>query len=48
MVDTCIVCGKIIPEGRQICYACETAPIPAGSSPPLSDDKKAPHRNGSS
>lgn len=32
MVDTCIICGKIIPEGRQICYDCETAPMPAGNS----------------
>jgi predicted nucleic acid-binding Zn ribbon protein len=23
MDNTCIVCGEIIPEGRDICWACE-------------------------
>ena len=23
MVDTCVCCGEVIPEGRQICYVCE-------------------------
>ena len=23
MVDTCIFCGEIIPEGHMICWACE-------------------------
>ena len=23
MVDTCIFCGEIIPEGRMVCWACE-------------------------
>lgn len=23
MEDRCIICGEVIPEGRQICYACE-------------------------
>ena len=24
MVDTCIFCGEIIPEGRMVCPNCET------------------------
>ena len=23
MEDRCICCGEIIPEGRQVCWACE-------------------------
>ena len=23
MVDTCVCCGDIVPEGRQVCYRCE-------------------------
>lgn len=23
MNNLCVSCGKIIPEGRQLCYACE-------------------------
>lgn len=23
MVDTCCCCGKIVPEGRYVCYICE-------------------------
>lgn len=23
MVDTCVICGEIIPEGRQVCPNCE-------------------------
>lgn len=22
-MNTCVICGAIIPEGRQICYICE-------------------------
>lgn len=22
-MDTCVCCGKYVPEGRQICYLCE-------------------------
>ena len=22
-VERCVMCGKIIPEGRQVCYGCE-------------------------
>ena len=28
MVDRCIVCGEIIPEGRQVCPKCENKPLP--------------------
>ena len=24
MEDTCAICGKIIPEGRQVCPVCES------------------------
>ena len=23
MEDTCVICGRVIPEGRQVCPACE-------------------------
>lgn len=23
MMDTCVCCGEVIPEGRMICWACE-------------------------
>lgn len=26
MSDTCICCGRDIPEGRQVCMQCETMP----------------------
>ena len=22
-VERCVMCGKVIPEGRQVCYGCE-------------------------
>lgn len=25
MIDTCICCGEIIPEGRFVCYKCESS-----------------------
>ena len=24
-IDTCVICGCVIPEGRQICPSCEKA-----------------------
>jgi len=24
MVNTCVMCGDIIPEGRQVCWKCES------------------------
>lgn len=23
MIDTCVCCGEIVPEGRMVCLACE-------------------------
>lgn len=23
MEDRCVICGKIVPEGRQICWSCD-------------------------
>ena len=23
MLDRCVCCGEVIPEGRMVCYACE-------------------------
>lgn len=28
MRDSCICCGEIIPEGRQVCLTCETEILP--------------------
>jgi len=28
MIERCVCCGKEIPEGRQVCPACERAIIP--------------------
>ncbi len=22
-IDTCLICGKYVPEGRQVCFICE-------------------------
>ena len=30
MDNTCLVCGEIIPEGRQVCPSCESDPIKPG------------------
>lgn len=27
MIDRCIVCGKYVPEGRQVCIVCELKSI---------------------
>ncbi len=35
MEDTCVVCGKIVPEGRQVCPTCER------ENGCLPDDRKA-------
>lgn len=29
--NTCVFCGAIIPEGRQICWSCEHSSIKVGS-----------------
>ena len=26
-VNRCVVCGEIIPEGRQVCHQCESDPV---------------------
>ena len=26
MENRCVICGEIIPEGRQVCFACEKVP----------------------
>ena len=28
MVNRCVCCGDIIPEGRQVCPACEAGQLP--------------------
>ena len=30
MTDTCISCGAAVPEGRQVCWACEHTGKPTG------------------
>lgn len=30
MVDRCVCCGEIIPEGRQVCLLCEKGKIKMG------------------
>lgn len=30
MVDRCVVCGELVPEGRQVCLRCENAGDSAG------------------
>ena len=38
MEERCVVCGAVIPEGRQVCPLCEKRWIPAsferGNTPP--------------
>ncbi len=29
MDNRCVCCGEVIPEGRQVCFRCETARNPA-------------------
>ena len=33
MEDRCVMCGRIIPEGRQICHLCEQGKTPKYESP---------------
>lgn len=32
MEDRCICCGEIIPEGRQVCWACERGEVNNGNN----------------
>lgn len=41
MEDKCIICGAVIPEGRQVCRRCEVM----GSDPVVVDADRIPGRS---
>lgn len=38
--DLCICCGEPVPEGRMVCYACETGYTPPPCRPEAGKTKK--------
>ena len=38
MENRCVICGKIIPEGRQICPNCENGQLPKREQDEEQDD----------
>ncbi len=37
-MNTCVVCGREIPEGRQVCYLCEKYSLLNMGAVPFEDD----------
>ena len=46
MVDRCVMCGEIIPEGRQICPICEKGETKVESQKWISVKERLPKKDG--